>query len=63
MVVWAEVVIEEDSCHVGVPGEWAVEDLQEETCNREQETGSVQMRMYFSSGAVMPSDSSAAFSL
>lgn len=44
MVVWAEVVIEEDSCHVGVPGEWAVVDLLEETCNRGQETGSVQMR-------------------
>lgn len=44
MVEWAEVGIEEGSCHVGVPEEWAVEDLLEETCSREQETGSVQMR-------------------
>uniref|UniRef100_A0A672NR63 Oxysterol-binding protein 2-like n=1 Tax=Sinocyclocheilus grahami TaxID=75366 RepID=A0A672NR63_SINGR len=44
--------------HVGVPGEWAAEDLQEETCNRGQETGSVQMRMYFSSSAVLLNDPS-----
>lgn len=51
MVVWAEEVIEEGLCHVGVPGEWVVEDLLEETCSRGQGTGSVQMRMYFSSDA------------
>lgn len=43
MVEWAEVVIAEGLCHVGVPGEWVVEDLLEETCSRGQETGSVQM--------------------
>lgn len=63
MVVWAEVVIEEDSCHVGVPGEWAVVDLLEETCNRGQETGSVLMRMYFSSSSVLLNDPCIAFSL
>lgn len=63
MVVWAEVGIEEGSCHVEVPEEWAVEDLLEETCSRGQETGSVQMRTYFSSGAVILNDSCIPFSL